>query len=127
MGTEVTRIDKVWVQTKHLNFQNFGRQGTKKTEVYGVRLRLSGKELGMIWWGKNFRYDFTSMYPKIHDEISAAVKQELEAVCTWLTVEYRRLHPRRQPTDHQRRLRRIQNLLKKPDGGGLDNRYAPVV
>lgn len=60
-------------------------------------------------------------------ELDLKYIETLADFCGWATLLYRHAHPYKVPAFKKRRASRIRNLLKKPDGGGLDIRYAPVV
>lgn len=75
--------------------------------------------IGVIEWDRT-GYKFPSGYV-----LNANIRQEAEDFCTYLMSKVRKKNKR--PHQKTLRLNRIQALLKKPDGGGLDKRYAPVV
>jgi hypothetical protein len=124
-----TAIDSVWTQTKHLNFRNMGtlRPGAK-TRVFMVLTRKAGTLLGHVRWNslKN-QYDFDISSDLSGHALSNKIVSDLQSFCEWATIQFRKTHPKKIPDFKKRRASRIRNLLQKPDGGGLDKRYAPVV
>lgn len=130
MATEITKVDESWAQTKLLNFQDLGRRKGMKTNLYLVRTRRTGTRLGLVRWerrghGYTFHPDPQFVGHAFNDQTVA----DIASFCGWISRVYRDTHPYLIPSSafKKRRARRIQNLLKKPDGGGLDKRYAPVV
>ena len=122
---EVTPIDSVWTQTKRLNFRSLGllKRGAK-TRVYMVLSRRNGNLVGHVRWNRlKNGYEVEVTDHKYLDKF----EKDLQSFCEWATIGFRKSHPKKQPGFKKRRARRILALLKKPDGGGLDKRYAPVV
>lgn len=118
---EIVELDEVWTQTRHLNIRDLGRRRGMQTHRYDVRLRRNGLRQGFIQWAdKRVGYSFLPLpEPKY--------VQEADAVALFLTDKWRKAHPHKVPSFKQRRASRIRALLKRPGGGGLDKRYAPVV
>lgn len=123
---KVTQLDDEWTQTKNLNVRCLGRRVNQYgTHRYDVRLRSNGARIGGIRWGnKRVGYSFFPL-----DSLNENYHFEADAIALYLTAEWRKLHPVvfKALTFKQSRERRLRALLKRPDGGGLDKRYAPVV
>ena len=123
---EVNPIDKVWTQTKRLNFRNLGtlRRGGK-VRVFMILSRRNGSLIGHARWNhlKNgYEVDVAD-----HKNLEKYEK-DLQSFCEWATIEFYKVRKRpKKLSFRKRRANRIRNLLSKPDGGGLDKRYAPVV
>lgn len=125
----VTEIDPIWTQTKHLNFRNMGnlKRGAK-TRLFMVLSRKNGTLIGHVRWHRlENRYGFEVAPSLSGQALKNGIVEDLQNFCEWATIGFRKLHPKKQPGFKKRRARRILSLLKKPDGGGLDKRYAPVV
>lgn len=125
----VFQIDPIWIQTEQLNFRDLGRLRTgAKTHKYEVRTRSTGTRLGYIqWFHLENRYNFILDQTFAGHVINGKFVSDLQEFCEWGTINFRLSQPRKQPGFKKLRARRILALLNKPDGGGLDKRYAPVV
>lgn len=113
-------LDEVWTQTKHLNVRDLGRRRGARTHRYDVRLRKNGSRQGFIEW-LNREVGYTFVFSD-----SKYVEEAIE-VASFLTREWRKAHPHKVPSFKERRASRLRALLKKPGGGGLDKRYAPML
>lgn len=112
-------LDDKWYQSRYLNIRDLGRLSGKKTRWYEVRLRRHGVFVGVIQWVRTgYRIQYGVSF-------ESAVQREAEDFCWYLNSKVRKAA--KSPNPKRVRLNRIQALLKQPDGGGLDKRYAPVV
>jgi hypothetical protein len=116
-------LDKKWYQSRHLNIRDLGRIPGRKTRRYEIRQRRNGSLIGSVVYERGRYRLWINPFPKGGRILS--IWQEAEDFCWFLTSE---LHKAAKKPNHKKvRLNRIQALLKKPDGGGLDKRYAPVI
>lgn len=111
--------DGKWYQSRNLNIRDLGRLPGRKTKRYEIRLRRQGRFIGLIEWIRT-GYKFEDGYV-----LKPKIRQEAEDFCWYLMSELRK--KQESPNPKRVRLNRIQALLKQPDGGGLDKRYAPVI
>jgi hypothetical protein len=125
----IERLDAIWVRGKLLNFRDLGRIRTGlRTHFYEVRTRRTGTEIGCVRWEFSAgRYGFSPIPEYAGQAFSNKIVLDIQEFCDMVTKEQYSSRLRKPIPFKKRRERRIQNLLKKPDGGGLDRRYAPVV